>query len=310
MKNENVRKKSPVCLLALILCIQLSACDKEAVAQMAEEKLEHAVETLAEESTQDNQAQELTIKEGVGIYEQAVDDFFAAVDARDVEAAKALFAPNVRKEVPDIDQRLERLFSFYSGQTERCERDGNTAEWSASNDYGVRTENLEDWFALVSGGTNYYCRFSYTYRDDENPNNVGIQYVDLVSEKVVCNEDFKWPEDIGIYVREDAPGDYQTARIGGFPEIYTPIDREMKKEDILKFLENSDSFLEFKARFGEPNAEQVPYCSYAYELPEENGEKRYASFLVDHKDDWKILKVRVENDVDQVALETIWETEE
>ena len=35
----------------------------------------------------------------------------------------------------------------------------------------------------------------------------------------------------------------------------------------------------------------------------------YASFLVDNKDDWKILKIRIVDDVEYVSLETLWEAE-
>ena len=69
------------------------------------------------------------------------------------------------------------------------------------------------------------------------------------------------------------------------------------------------NFMDFKDQFGEPNVVEVEYCSYAYELPDENGEKRYASFLVDNKDDWKILKIRIVDDVEYVSLETLWEAE-
>ena len=166
---------------------------------------------------------------------------------------------------------------------------------------------------MVSGGTTYYCKFSYVYRDDAEPDNVGIEFVDMVSEKVLCSEEFaKWPEEPGIFVKEDAPGDYETTRVGGYPFIYVPVERKqtLTKEDVEAFLKTGGNFTDFKKQFGEPNVEEVKYCSYAYELPEEDGEKRYVSFLVDHKKDWEILRVTIENDIDFVSLETLYRSPE
>ena len=46
----------------------------------------------------------------------------------------------------------------------------------------------------------------------------------------------------------------------------------------------------------------------AYELPEENSEKRYVSFLVDHKKDWEILRVTIEEETG--IVETLYRSPE
>ena len=71
-----------------------------------------------------------------------------------------------------------------------------------------------------------------------------------------------------------------------------------------------DWFAVVSGGFGEPNVEEVKYSSYAYELPEEDGEKHYVSFLVDHKKDWEILRVTIENDINFVSLETLYRSPE
>jgi hypothetical protein len=166
------------------------------------------------ESDSEREADKPSMKDEPEIYERAVDDFFAAVDAGDKEKILAQFAPNVRKNDKDLEEKLDELLAFYPGPTDRCERNGNASEGKYDHEYGDERYNAIDWFAVVSGG------------------------------------------------------------------------------------------------FGEPNVEEVKYSSYAYELPEEDGEKHYVSFLVDHKKDWEILRVTIENDINFVSLETLYRSPE
>lgn len=322
MGKINLGKKLTVILCVVLCCVQTTGCDKKAVkeqaaqiAQNAKDVAEEKVDAYLENSNESDSGNETAkprMRDEPEIYERAVDDFFAAVDSGDKEKILAQFAPNVRKNNKDLEENLDELLSFYPGPTDRCERDGNVVEGNYDQEYGIDRYNALSWFAVVSGGTTYYRKFSYVYRDDADPDNVGIEFVDMVSEKVICAEDFKWPEEPGIFVKEDAPGDYETARIGGNPVIYVPVERKhtLTKEDVEAFLKTGGNFTDFKEQFGEPNAEEIKYSSYAYELPEENSEKHYVSFLVDHKKDWEILRVTIENDINFVSLETLYRSPE
>ncbi len=323
MGKINLGKKLTVILCVVLCCVQTTGCDKKAVKEQAAQIAQGAKDAAAEkvdaylesctESDSEREADKPSMKDEPEIYERAVDDFFAAVDAGDKEKILAQFAPNVRKNDKDLEEKLDELLAFYPGPTDRCERNGNALEGEYANEYGDERYSAKDWFAVVSGGTTYYCKFSYVYRDDAEPDNVGIEFVDMVSEKVLCSEEFaKWPEEPGIFVKEDAPGDYETTRVGGYPFIYVPVERKqtLTKEDVEAFLKTGGNFTDFKKQFGEPNVEEVKYSSYAYELPEEDGEKHYVSFLVDHKKDWEILRVTIENDINFVSLETLYRSPE
>lgn len=323
MGKINLGKKLTVILCVVLCCVQTTGCDKKAVkeqaaqiAQNAKDAAEEKVDAYLENSNESDSGNETAkprMRDEPEIYERAVDDFFAAVDSGDKEKILAQFAPNVRKNNKDLEENLDELLSFYPGPTDRCERDGNVVEGNYDQEYGIDRYNALSWFAVVSGGTTYYCKFSYVYRDDAEPDNVGIEFVDMVSEKVLCSEEFaKWPEEPGIFVKEDAPGDYETTRVGGYPFIYVPVERKqtLTKEDVEAFLKTGGNFTDFKKQFGEPNVEEVKYSSYAYELPEEDGEKHYVSFLVDHKKDWEILRVTIENDINFVSLETLYRSPE
>lgn len=241
------------------------------------------------------------------MFNAAVDAFFEAVDARDAEAVKALFSQKALEEAEDIDAEIEKLFAFYPEPTQRCERDGVSTEWG-SNDHGLHIRKGGDWFAVVCGGENYYCDFSMVFENDMDETEIGVWSIDLVSEKVKCAEDFQFFAGAGLHAQSEVSGDYQTRRIGHYPHVFVPADRELDREEIRAFLEQEADFGAFRERFGEPNAEICANMSYAYELPDQDGEKRYLKLQV--SDGQQIRSAGIYNDVDIERLEMLWEREE
>lgn len=253
------------------------------------------------------------------VFEEAVDAFFQAVDTRDKAAIKKLFSPYARKEDSDLEEEIEELLDFYPGPTQTCERDGSMAASSGSNDHGVRSLKYDQWFAVICNGITYYCDFSFVCRNDADEDYIGIQSVSLVSEKVVCSDEFRFSSEPGLHVVKDAPGDYETRRIGGYPKVYVPMDRRLTEEIILDFLEKDTSFKQFRETYGEPNSETSTYTCYAYELEEEEGEKRYAVLSVynltedgtasEAYEKGSITRVVIENDLSMAYLYVLWEME-
>lgn len=214
------------------------------------------------------------------IFNETVDAFFKAVDERDEEALLNLFSPCAREETEiDMEEEIERLFAFYPGPTEKCERDGHMASSSGGVDHGSWKMRYSQYFAVISNGITYYCQFNMVTRDDTDETQLGVWSVNLVSEKAICSEDFKFSSKPGLHIVEDAPGNYDTRRMSGYPHIFVPMDRRLTEGEITAFLDNDADFSHFRKHFGEPNAE--PYDSqYAYELEDEDGEKRYAFVAV------------------------------
>ena len=50
-----------------------------------------------------------------------INEFFANLDARDAEAVRAMFSPNVQAADEDLDETIQALFDLYPGPTEECE---------------------------------------------------------------------------------------------------------------------------------------------------------------------------------------------
>ena len=122
---------------------------------------------------------------------------------------------------------------------------------------------------------------------------------------VICAEDFKFSTKPGLHAESEAPGAYQTRRIKHYPEVFVPIERELDREEIRAFLEKETDFGVFQDTFGESNAETIRNEAYAYELPDEEGEKRYLILYV--TDEGKIRLVYIVNETDIKPLETLWE---
>lgn len=215
--------------------------------------------------------------------ERAAAAFFEAVDARDGEAAKALFAPSALTEDGDFDEVLARLLALYQGPTDECRTD-EAPGVSRHLHYGkVTRSSCSGWVPVVSQGVNYYCYVAVTNIDEETPENIGINQLVFATEKARCAPEFERPEGYGLWLCEDPPGaDYETCRIGEDAYVYTPPDRTLAKEEIVSQLEAGASWEAFAARFGEPNATEGYTGSWNicyYELAEEEGEPRWARIM-------------------------------
>ncbi len=290
-RHETIKQKNKIVVSILLATVLLlSGCAKETIQTQAGE-----VESAEKKF--------YPLKKD-RVFNAAVDAFFEAVDARDADAIKALFSPNALEQAEDIDEEIEKLFAFYPGPTQRCERDGVGPE-SGSSDHGKRIRRGSDWFAGVCDGANYYCDFSMVFQNDMDRNEEGVWSIDLVSEKVICAEDFKFSTKPGLHAESEAPGAYQTRRIKHYPEVFVPIERELDREEIRAFLEKETDFGVFQDTFGESNAETIRNEAYAYELPDEEGEKRYLILYV--TDEGKIRLVYIVNETDIKPLETLWE---
>ena len=254
---------------------------------------------------------------GQRAFNETVDAFFQAVDERDKEAVRELFAPYALEEMAmDFEEEIERLFAFYPGPTQNCERDAFEAYSTGSSDHGVKSRYYGQTFAVACGGITYYCDIYLAARNDKEPDAVGIWKVSMVSEKAICSEGFQFPSEPGVYVVEDAPGDYDTRRIAGYPEVFVPVDRHLTEKEIVDFLEEDASFSHFRERFGEPNSETSRYSRYAYELEEKEGEKRYAILAVRNREEGgkeseayekgTVWRVAVHNETEIGWLYVLW----
>ncbi|WP_297870759.1 DUF5104 domain-containing protein [uncultured Oscillibacter sp.] len=240
-----------------------------------------------------------------------IDEFFAAVDARDAEAVRALFSPNVREADGDLDESIQALLDLYPGPTEDCEMLTPVGA-SKHLEYGRQTMvDVHNSLPAVCGGVNYYCSFSYVTKDEEDPGNVGLRKVVVATEAARCHPDYYQNSldlEDGLSVVTAPAAEGETRRIGDEPFAFTPYDRTVTREELPAFLETDDSWEGFTARFGPPNAEGWLGTGYYYELVPEDGQARYVHIYTHDFGDGarRVWSVYLYNGRDSRELETVW----
>lgn len=243
--------------------------------------------------------------------QDSIDDFFAAVDARDAEAVRALFSPNVREADGDLDETIQALLDLYPGPTEDCEMLTPVGA-SKHLEYGRQTMvDVHNSLPAVCGGVNYYCSFSYVTKDEEDPGNVGLRKVVVATEAARCHPDYYQNSldlEDGLSVVTAPAAEGETRRIGDEPFAFTPYDRTVTREELPAFLETDDSWEGFTARFGPPNAEGWLSTGYYYELVPEDGQARYVHIYTHDFGDGarRVWSVYLYNGRDSRELETVW----
>lgn len=244
-------------------------------------------------------------------FNQAVDDFFAALDARDKEAIKEMFAQSVQNEDAELEEQIEQLMKNYPGPTEYCGRNGADHE-SRSSSKGKHTSSGWSPFPVISNGEYYWCTFEITYENDSDRDKVGITQVCFFSFNDYCDirydEDKKYPAENGLIVCFDYPLDCEVRSIAGQPYKYTARKKNIDESEVKEFLESASKECElywsdFEERFGRPNASLYEYY-HIYELPSENGKPHYLMVSGERELD----SVSVYDDIDFIY--NIWDKDD
>ncbi len=285
---------------AMLLALCLSGCGE--TLQAGIEALPPALQEAALEGIQSWTASQWSLQD-------PIDEFFAAADARDAAAVRALFSPNVQLQDQDLDQMIQALFALYPGPTEDCLMRTPVGA-SKRLGWGERMTRVHNRVPVVCQGVSYYCSFSYTTKDETDAGNIGLTRVVFQTEKAAANAEFLDTLEIedGLTVIADAPGDYETRRIGDLPYRFTPIDRTITREALLEFLQTEDRWEAFAEHFGPPNAES--YAGVFYELVPEDGAPRYACLYT--KDSGGVERadtLYVYDNREHQFLETLWESQ-
>lgn len=242
------------------------------------------------------------------VYNQAVNQFFEALDSRDKDAIRILFSSYIQKTDESLDEQIELLLEAYSGPTDICKADGSSLHGEYSNQYGKQTSLVDSVFPIVSNGTYYWCWFQLMYRNDSDKEQIGVTGIALLSADYYCaikygDEDAVFPDNESISVLMEYPMDSEVRAIDGNPYKYIEIERTLTKEKIISFFETSNKYSKFIEQFGEPNAANIYYM---YELLSEENKLYYLRLGVNERTD-SIYNASI---VDEFGyVETLWKEE-
>lgn len=210
------------------------------------------------------------------LYNEAVDDFFAALDQGDANAIRALFSTSVQRTDEDLDRKIELLMQHYPGPTDTNTCDGSMLGGHYTSEHGVRTAEVYSTFPVISDGVYYWFTFRLRYVDDGDADMTGLTQVVFYTAEDYCqcryDENWKSPEDEGLLVFADAELPGRVKAVDGYPYQFTGTETPLDPAEVKEFLKISDSCEAFTARFGPPHAVHIYEI---YELLPEDGQPRY-----------------------------------
>lgn len=213
---------------------------------------------------------------------EAVDGLFAALDARDGEAVKALFSPYVREKDTDMMEQVDRLLAVYPGLTGRYnwEDDGGFKQRSG----GSYSNTAHCTIYATCGGEDYWCWLGLMYQNSD-PDKVGVTSIRFFTADEFCGiwyDDWDIPKEEGLAVYAERTLDCEVRAIEGRAYKYTPPEAPLDLAQVEDFLADGEkTYDQFVERFGEPCAVNIWYF---YELPPEDGAPRYLRMSVDYND--------------------------
>lgn len=208
------------------------------------------------------------------LYSNAVTELIVALDEKDADALYSLFSPNVQAECTDLKDKIQTLFSFFTGPTKEI-GDYSSIAVEESVEYGDEKTNAYTTFPVLAGGEYYWLYLDVILENDFDESQIGITQLD------VCTADAYYEFWTSADMQESVKGlnifskktdGYSIIPINNYPYNYRPVDA-LKPEDVKAFFKTSTSLKEFAARFGKPAAKDE--FGYIYTLPDQDGEKRY-----------------------------------
>lgn len=111
------------------------------------------------------------------------DKFMAAMDAKDSDGLKKLFAPNVLAKVPEIDDQIADLLNFYKGESNTEGVVGSSGGEAEMRD-GVYVYMTIDPFPaeVKTDQAVYSVKFNSVAANDRDTDDVGLWYLRLTNE--------------------------------------------------------------------------------------------------------------------------------
>lgn len=232
---------------------------------------------------------ELNNYSGASRFNETVDALFAAMDAGDADAIYDLFAPAVRKNVPELDARITELLEVWPGSTDLNLRDGEMASGGGERKHGHRASWAEQVFPVISQGQEFVCLVNLMYENDMDEEQIGVQQVILMNldTRYALMHDLDGfsdePEEPGLYVMTDYDSGLELHFVNKIVERVNSLDRVIPVAEVRAFLAVEENCREdlLQERFGEANAveDNISWKVLLYEL-QPDGEPLYMQVFV------------------------------
>lgn len=218
-------------------------------------------------------------------FREMLDKVFIALDGKDKEGLKALFAVSSIKNNSNIDSQINAFFQVYKGPS-KIEHIDLQLFGSESIEYGKRKTELSGGgkdIIITADGVRYYVSMMMYSRDDFNKDNEGIHTLEFDTENAHnskyyarYNEEDDGP---GLYYQDSAEKREDIRWIQGRSWKYKYYDRKLTADKLRSAARKDDDFSNFVTVIGQPNCSWTVYEYYYYEL--DNG--LFAVCKLDHE---------------------------
>lgn len=135
--------------------------------------------------------------------DQLMEKIVTALDARDEKALKSLFSKSALKESAKIEQQISKLMEFYQGTIKSFKGDASS---DTRTDYGEDVEKeLVGQYLLITDKNSYHVMYDYKAVDKNNPEQMGLSQLELVTDELYQKNDFDWQcgkNGSGVYMQE------------------------------------------------------------------------------------------------------------
>ncbi len=203
---------------------------------------------------------------------EMLDKVLVALDSKDKEGLKELFAVSAIKKNPDIDSQIDSFFKIYTGPS-KIEHIHLLLYAGESIECGKRKTELSGGgkdIIITAGGVRYYVSMMMYSYDDFNKDNEGIHTLEFDTENAHNSQYFEYyneeDDGPGLYYQYSAKKRDDIRWIQGRSWKYTYYKRKLTADELRSAAEKSDDFTNFVAAIGKPNCSWTVYGYYYYEL--------------------------------------------
>lgn len=111
---------------------------------------------------------------------QMADRIFECINRQDVDGLYNLFSEEVKKSDMTLASNIEKLYIYVNGNVESYKKFGISSKTSIEKKQN--STYYESQFKLIINGISYFLLYSYTVKNDFEPEKVGLKFIKMYKE--------------------------------------------------------------------------------------------------------------------------------
>ena len=121
--------------------------------------------------------------------DKMMEQIIEACRKQDTQKLKELFSENSRKNIKNIDVKINELFQYLKGDIQTFE--GDCAS-SSDSDHGKKIIELDGMYNISTSSEKYHMNFYMYSQNDSDSKAVGLYKIEIALESEVAEDNFIW----------------------------------------------------------------------------------------------------------------------